>query len=269
MAAIYRSRTRIEDFPRGFNEPVVVMQEANADDLFEGSCVYRLKGTNQYLCLVECIGKNWAPLLPRLHGRPPRRRVEAVARRGLRATPFAGDTNVSAERAASPLWAEGVSHGELLREGSDETMTVDPKNLRSSTKASRDGSQRARLRPPPSGSGSSNPRPPLSHPLPADEIPAPIARPSRAKAQVKAMSADSSRSASNRPALNPDSITHFRPSSPFPMRILTLLTATALLVSLVSAAEQHVNSRPTPLASIANTPAGPNGAAARPPSRPR
>ena len=30
----------------------------------------------------------------------------------------------------SPRWAEGVSHGELLREGSDETMTVDPKNLR-------------------------------------------------------------------------------------------------------------------------------------------
>ena len=30
----------------------------------------------------------------------------------------------------SPLWAEGVSHGELLREGSDETMTVDPQNIR-------------------------------------------------------------------------------------------------------------------------------------------
>ena len=51
----YRSRTRIEDFPRGFDEPVVVMQETKAADLFEGSCVYRIKDADRYLCLVECI----------------------------------------------------------------------------------------------------------------------------------------------------------------------------------------------------------------------
>ena len=44
------------------------------------------------------------------------------------ASPFAGNPNVSAEPGATP-WANGISHGELLREGSDETMTLDPNNV--------------------------------------------------------------------------------------------------------------------------------------------
>jgi hypothetical protein len=124
----YRSRTRIEDFPRGFDEPVIVMQEANAADLFEGSCVYRIKGTNQFLCLIECADKNWtryyrAFTADRLDGEwKPLPGADSAA------SPFAGNLNVSAEPGATP-WANGISHGELLREGSDETMTVDPKNL--------------------------------------------------------------------------------------------------------------------------------------------
>ncbi|MES1147192.1 MAG: non-reducing end alpha-L-arabinofuranosidase family hydrolase, partial [bacterium] len=54
---MYRSRTTLADFPHGFDEPVVVLHAAKADNLFEGSCVYRIKGTQQYLMLVECIGK--------------------------------------------------------------------------------------------------------------------------------------------------------------------------------------------------------------------
>ena len=124
----YRSRTRIEDFPRGFDEPVIVMQEANRADLFEGSCVYRIKGTNQFLCLVECADKKWnryyrAFTADRLDGEwKPLPGADSAA------SPFAGNPNVSAEPGATP-WANGISHGELLRDGSDETMTVDPKNL--------------------------------------------------------------------------------------------------------------------------------------------
>ena len=124
----YRSRTRLEDFPRGFDEPVIVMQKANRADLFEGSCVYRVKGTNQFLCLVECADKNWdryyrAFTADRLDGEwKPLPGADSAA------SPFAGNLNVSAEPGATP-WANGISHGELLREGSDETMTVDPKNL--------------------------------------------------------------------------------------------------------------------------------------------
>ena len=99
----YRSRTRIEDFPRGFDEPVIVMQEANRADLFEGSCVYRIKGTNQFLCLVECADKNWDRYLPRLHGGSPRRRVEAVARSGLRREPLRGQPQRERRTGRHPL----------------------------------------------------------------------------------------------------------------------------------------------------------------------
>jgi endo-1,4-beta-xylanase len=33
-------------------------------------------------------------------------------------------------RQPDPAWADNISHGELLRAGCDETMTVDPADLR-------------------------------------------------------------------------------------------------------------------------------------------
>jgi hypothetical protein len=44
-------------------------------------------------------------------------------------TPFAGPKNVRTED-GGPLWTMDISHGELLRDGADETMTVDLQNLR-------------------------------------------------------------------------------------------------------------------------------------------
>ena len=126
---LYRSRTRLENFPRGFDEPAVIMQEPSPGDLFEGSCVYRIKGTNRFLCLVECIGKQGsryyrAFTADRLDGR-----WKPLPGANSEATPFAGNVNVSTAD-GSHLWTDGISHGELLREGSDETMIVDPQNLR-------------------------------------------------------------------------------------------------------------------------------------------
>lgn len=125
---IYRSRTSIAEFPRGFDEPVVIMHEAK-NDLFEGSCVYRIKDTNQFLLLVECIGKKG----PRYYRAFTAGRLDGewkpLAGADSEATPFAGNNNVVAERGGT-LWTDGISHGELLRDGSDETMTVDPQNLR-------------------------------------------------------------------------------------------------------------------------------------------
>ena len=126
---IYRSRTTLADFPRGFDEPVVILQEARAGDLFEGSCVYRIKGANQFLLLVECIDRNG----PRYYRAFTTDRLDGewkpLPGADSETTPFAGNANVRTADGA-PLWTDGVSHGELLREGSDETMTVDPKNLR-------------------------------------------------------------------------------------------------------------------------------------------
>ncbi len=125
----YRSRTRLEDFPKGFDDPVVIMREKNRFDLFEASCVYRLESTNQYLCFIECLGEGGrryfrAFTADRLDGE-----WSAVAEANSWKTPFAGPTNVKAADGGK-LWTADISHGELLRDGNDETMTVDPSHLR-------------------------------------------------------------------------------------------------------------------------------------------
>jgi hypothetical protein len=122
----YRSRTALSDFPKGFDEPVVVMQEAEKRDLFEGGCTYRIKGTNQYLTLIEAANEKWkryykAFVADRLDGqwRP------LAAEWG---NSFADVTRVRMEDGSKP-WSEDISHGELLRDGYDQTMTIDPANL--------------------------------------------------------------------------------------------------------------------------------------------
>lgn len=123
----YRSRTTLAQFPNGFDEPVVVMREPVARELFEGSSTYRIKGTNQYLTLIEAANEKWqryfkAYIADSLDGewRP------LAAQWG---NSFADVTRVRSHD-GSPLWTVDVSHGELLREGHDQTMTIDPANLR-------------------------------------------------------------------------------------------------------------------------------------------
>src|SRR5690606_22485920 len=43
---LYRSQTRIEDFPQGMSDPVVILREPRLD-LFEGSATYKLEGADQ------------------------------------------------------------------------------------------------------------------------------------------------------------------------------------------------------------------------------
>jgi hypothetical protein len=106
------------------------MQEKNPADLFEGSCVFRLKGANQFLALVECMdhrdGTRYyrAFTADRLDGE-----WQPLPNGSSEAAPFAGNANVRTTDGA-PLWTNGISHGELLREGADETATVDPQNIR-------------------------------------------------------------------------------------------------------------------------------------------
>ncbi|HWP40141.1 MAG TPA: non-reducing end alpha-L-arabinofuranosidase family hydrolase [Tepidisphaeraceae bacterium] len=122
----YRSRTALADFPNGFDEPVVVMHEPVARELFEGGATYRIKGTNLCLTLIEAANPQWkryykAFIADRLDGswRP------LAAEWG---NSFADATRVRTQD-GSRLWTEDISHGELLRDGYDQTMTIDPDNL--------------------------------------------------------------------------------------------------------------------------------------------
>jgi len=91
------------------------------ENLFEGSSVYKVKGKNQYLLLVEAMEPRyfrswtstsldgpWAPLADKM------------------AAPFAGPANVTYP---GGKWNNGISQGELIRSGYDETMEIDPCNL--------------------------------------------------------------------------------------------------------------------------------------------
>jgi hypothetical protein len=94
---------------------------------FEAAHVYRLKGEDRYLNVVEAIGPGdrrfyKAFVAARLDGE-----WEPLA--DSWETPFAAIGNVAFEPGVE-AWTDCVSHGELLREGDDERMVVDPKNLR-------------------------------------------------------------------------------------------------------------------------------------------
>jgi hypothetical protein len=122
----FRSRTALADFPKGFDEPVVALQEKEPRELFEGSCTYRIKGTTQYLTLIEAANERWkryykAFIADHLDG--PWRPLAAEW-----GNSFADATRIHMQD-GSKLWTEDISHGELLRDGYDQILTIDPANL--------------------------------------------------------------------------------------------------------------------------------------------
>jgi endo-1,4-beta-xylanase len=115
----YRGETTMARFPHGFSEPVVVMDEKR-EDVFEASNTYKIAGTNQYLTLIEAIAPNGryfrAWTADRLDGK-----WQPIP--GAKMNMFAGAENVKFN---GRIWSEGVSHGELVRAGIDQTLAIDP-----------------------------------------------------------------------------------------------------------------------------------------------
>jgi hypothetical protein len=124
---LYRSRTTIAQFPRGMSDPVAVLNEENRFHLFEGSATYRIKGEDRYLTIVEALGPKGGTryyrsfVSDRLDG-------EWTPLADTWDQPFAGMKNVRFANGVEP-WTEDISHGELIRDGYDETMTIDSNHL--------------------------------------------------------------------------------------------------------------------------------------------
>ncbi len=122
---LFRSQTSVTSFPMGFGDATVSIQGVK-ETVFEGSAHYRIKGKDAYLTLVEAFGPTgnrfyrsfvastldgvWSPLADSW------------------ANPFAGRTNVTF--ADGVAWTNDISHGELLRDGHDQKLEIDPANLR-------------------------------------------------------------------------------------------------------------------------------------------
>jgi hypothetical protein len=117
---MWRLSTDIDDFPRGFGNLALALEAA----VFEASHTYRVRGTGQYLTVIEQDHQRFykAYVADRLDGewRPLADTAEK---------PFASWHNIEPAEGVE-AWTDNVSHGELLRASNDETLTLDPKNLR-------------------------------------------------------------------------------------------------------------------------------------------
>lgn len=116
---LYRSQTTVSQFPNGFTNTVIAAQDSNRNALFEASNVYKVQGTNQYLLLVEAIGSD---------GRRYFRSWTAGSLAGSwtalaasESNPFARANNVTFPAGS---WTKDISHGEMIRAGYDQTLTI-------------------------------------------------------------------------------------------------------------------------------------------------
>ncbi len=118
---MWRAETKLEDFPAGFGRPEVALH----GDIYEASHTYRLKGLDKFLTVVEARSGRLryckAFMADRLDG-------QWTPLAAMKDKPFASLLNV--QFTGSHRWTDSISHGELIRDGYDQTIEVDPANLR-------------------------------------------------------------------------------------------------------------------------------------------
>lgn len=122
---LYRSETPLASFPGGFTNTVIAMEDPNRYRLFEASNVYKVAGQDTWLLVHEAFGtdgkryfRSWTA--PSVEG-------PWAALADTEANPFARASNVTFPGGA---WTRDISHGEMIRSGTDQTMEISACDLR-------------------------------------------------------------------------------------------------------------------------------------------
>ena len=119
---MWREETPIDQFPFGWSEPELAIR----GDIFEAGHIYRLRGLDQYLTIIEAQrfdSGTWryykAYVADTLDGQW----------RPLAATREKAFADIFNGKPEGDHWTDSISHAEMIRTGADEHLEVDPDNL--------------------------------------------------------------------------------------------------------------------------------------------
>jgi endo-1,4-beta-xylanase len=121
---LYRSETTLANYPNGFTNTVIALQDSNKNRLFEASNVYKIAGKNQYFLVHEAIGSDGRRYFRSWTSSSIAGSWTALA--DTESNPFARANNVTFP---SGQWTRDISHGEVVRTNVDQTMEISPCKL--------------------------------------------------------------------------------------------------------------------------------------------